>query len=184
VSTHLVDASAKALAARRSRRARALAGDASRRGFVAGGAALIAGLVGAKSIAASFPPAQSPVEEDKEGTIMKTYAFVIPVLPGMAERDRRFAAELSGPRRAEYEASRARLGIAREQAWQQETPQGTVTIVYLEAENIELALTGLGSSQDPFDRWWREQVQAIHGIDPAQPEPGPPSEPIIDYRRG
>lgn len=113
---------------------------------------------------------------------MASYAFSIPVLPGKEKADRQFGAELSGPRRAEYEASRARLGITREQAWQQETLEGTVTIVYLEADDIERALEGIGSSQDPFDQWWREQVATNHGIDPARPGKGPPNEMIIDFR--
>jgi hypothetical protein len=102
----------------------------------------------------------------------------------MTERDREFSAELSGPRRAEFEASRARLGLTREQVWLQETPQGTMAVVCLEAEDIPRALAGLGSSQDPFDVWWRQQIQAIHGIDLSQGMPGPPNEQILDFRRG
>jgi hypothetical protein len=150
-----------------------------------GGAGLAAGAAAGSGVRQHvIAQDATPAVEKKEEPIMTTYAFVIPVLPGMAERDRQFAAELAGARNAEYEASRARLGIAREQAWQQETPQGTVTIVYLEAADIQRALAGLGTSQDPFDQWWREQVQAIHGIDPSQPLPSPPNQPIIDFRHG
>jgi hypothetical protein len=102
----------------------------------------------------------------------------------MTERDRTFAAELAGPRRAEFEASRARLGITREHVWLQETPQGTMAVVFLEAEDIGGALAGLASSQDPFDQWWHEQIKAIHGIDLTQPLPGPLNEQILDLRRG
>lgn len=115
---------------------------------------------------------------------MTSYAFVIPVVPGMAEQELQFAAELGGPRKAAYEASRARLGITREEAWRQETPDGTMTVVYLEADDIARSLAGLNTSQDPFDQWWCEQIQAIHGIDPAQPVPGTPNEQIIDFRTG
>jgi hypothetical protein len=59
-----------------------------------------------------------------------------------------------------------------------------VTIVYLEAEDVERALAGLGSSQHPIDRWWREQIRAVHRIDPARPVPGPPNEQIIDFHDG
>lgn len=117
-----------------------------------------------------------------EETTMTSYAFVIPILPGMEERDRQFGVEVSGPRRVEHAASRARLGITREEAWQQETAEGTVTIVYLEAEDVKQALTGIGTSQDPYDQWWREQIVAIHGIDPAQPVSGPSNRQFIDFR--
>ena len=115
---------------------------------------------------------------------MASYGFVVPVLPGMTERDREFAAELIGLHKAEFDASRARLGITREQVWLQETPMGTMVVVHLEAEDIERALTGLATSQDPFDQWWRAQIQAIHGIDMSQPLPGPPNEQVLDFRRG
>jgi hypothetical protein len=113
-----------------------------------------------------------------------SYGFVVPIQSGMTERDREFAAELNGPRKAEFEASRARLGITREQVWLQETPQITFAVVYLEAENIERALMGLATSQEPFDQWWHEQIKAIHGIDLTQPPPGPPNEQIMDFSRG
>lgn len=113
---------------------------------------------------------------------MASYAFIIPVLPGRERADRQFGAELAGSRRSEYEASRARLGITREQAWQQETPQGTVTIVYLEAEDIEGALDGIAASRDPFDSWWREQVSANHVGGAARHVPDPANEQIIDFR--
>jgi hypothetical protein len=113
---------------------------------------------------------------------MASYGFVVPILPGKVELDRAFAAELSGPRKAEHEASRARLGITSEQVWLQETPQGTMSVVYLEAEDMERAFMGLATSQDPYDRWWRAQILEIHGIDLTQGLPGPPNEQIMDLR--
>lgn len=145
----------------------------------------LAGLAaGVASSPGRFVTAQDASPEAREETRMTSSAFIIPILPGMVERDREFGAEVTGPRRAEYEASRARLGITREQVWQQETPEGTVTIVYLEADDVEQALAGIGSSQEPFDVWWREQIVEIHGIDPAQPVAGPPNLQIIDFIAG
>jgi hypothetical protein len=114
---------------------------------------------------------------------MTSYGFAVPVLPGMSDRCRQFSAELLGPRRAEFEASRARLGIGSEQLWLQESPQGTLAVVYLEAEDLERCLAGISSSQDPFDVYWREQIMAIHGIDLSQPLPGPLNEHTFEFRR-
>jgi hypothetical protein len=114
---------------------------------------------------------------------MASYGFVVPILPEMVERDRQFMTELTGSRRAEFEASRARLGITREQVWHQETPQGALAIVYLEAEHMQDVFAGLATSQDPFDQWWRAQIQAIHGIDLTQPMSGPPNDQILDFHR-
>ena len=87
---------------------------------------------------------------------------------------------MNGSRRDEYEAARKRLGFTREVVWHQQTPDGTVAVVYLEAEDIEAAMRGIGSSQEPFDLWFRERMNEVHGIDLA--EPGPPVEQIIDAR--
>jgi hypothetical protein len=114
---------------------------------------------------------------------MASYGFVVPVLPGMSERNREFAQELLGARRAEFERSRARHGIISEQVWTQETPQGTFSVVYLEAADIGQAFGGLAASDDPFDAWWRGEILAIHGVDLSRPLPGPPNEQVLDFHR-
>ena len=112
---------------------------------------------------------------------MAVYGFVVPILPGQEEADRHLFEALTGPRRAEYEASRRRLGWHAERVWHQVTPQGTVAVVYLEADDIMQVFTGLATSTDPFDVWWREQIQQIHGLDLTQPLPGPPNEQILEW---
>lgn len=104
---------------------------------------------------------------------MPPFAFVAPILPGKAEEHRRTSEELMGTRRAEYQASRKRLGIRRESAWHQETPAGTVVVVYIDADDPGAAMAGMASSDEPFDVWFREHISDIHGIDLAQPMPAP-----------
>lgn len=100
----------------------------------------------------------------------------------MVERDLQLAAEVAGPRQAEFAASRARLGINREQTWLQETPMGTFAAVTMEADDIPPVMAGLSSSQDPLDEWFRDEVLAIHGLDLTHPPPGPPNELIISFQ--
>ena len=69
-----------------------------------------------------------------------------------------------------------------ERVWHQQTPQGTVAVIYLEADDRERVFTGLASSDDPFVVWWREQILAVHGVDLSQPLPGPPNTQIHDWR--
>jgi hypothetical protein len=47
-----------------------------------------------------------------------------------------------------------------------------VAIVYLEVDDPQRFFEVLGSSDDPFDRWFREKAQEVHGIDLSQPLPG------------
>ena len=112
---------------------------------------------------------------------MAAYAFFVPIVPGQEEADRQFVAEASGPRRAEFEASRRRHGIQAERVWHQSTPQGSFAVVYLEADDPGQAFAGLATSTDPFDVWFREQVLAVHGFDMSQPPPGPLNEQVIDW---
>ena len=39
----------------------------------------------------------------------------------------------------------------------------------------------MGSSGDPFDQWFREQIKEVHGIDIAS-DPPPQSEQVLDVR--
>ncbi len=112
---------------------------------------------------------------------MPSLAFAAPILPAKTDELRESAAShLQGERRAAYEASRQRHGITREASWIHQTPNGDMFVVYIEADDIEAAMAGLGSSQDPFDVWFREQTREMHGINI---EDGfPPPEPLLDYR--
>jgi hypothetical protein len=113
---------------------------------------------------------------------MVAVAFMAPIIPGKKQEDKDFVQEVTGPRRAEYEESRRRLGVTREAVWHQQTPQGTVAIIYLEAEDPQRVFQGLGSSSAPFDQWFRERVEEINGLDLSQPPPGPPPEQLMDER--
>ena len=112
---------------------------------------------------------------------MAAYAFFMPIVLGQEEVDRRFLAEATGARRAEFEASRKRLGIRAERGWHQSTPQGTFAVVYLEADDLSQAFAGIATSTDSFDVWFREQLLAVHGIDMSQPMPGPMNEMVMDW---
>ena len=112
---------------------------------------------------------------------MQCIAFAAPVLPGKTEADRANMESVAhGERKADHAASRKRHGVTREAVWIQQTPAGDVAVVYLEADDLQAAFAGIGSSQDPFDVWFRDMVRDIHGIDLAQGFP--PPEQMLDYR--
>jgi hypothetical protein len=97
--------------------------------------------------------------------------MIAPILPGKAEAWRRFMQEMGGSRRGEYEASRRRLGIRVERAWISETRRRTIGIIIIEANHLEQALADLATSDHPFDRWFREQLLTLQGVDLARPDP-------------
>jgi hypothetical protein len=113
---------------------------------------------------------------------MASFASAFPILPGKTEQWKHGSQQMVGPRRSEFEASLQRQGVTREVVSFQQTPQGDLAIVYFEAPDIPRVFEVIGSSQEPFDVWFREQVKDIQGIDFSQPLPGPLPEVFIDWR--
>jgi hypothetical protein len=110
---------------------------------------------------------------------MALMAVAVPILPGKTDQWRQFIAQLNGPRRAEFEASRRRLGI-HERAFFQSTPHGDLVIVTQEGANPEDFFRNFGSGTDSFSRWFVQQVKEIHGMDLSQFEPSSMPELSVD----
>jgi len=88
-----------------------------------------------------------------------------PIAPGKVEAWRRFCQELGGARRQTYEASRRRLGITRERLALVETPFGSAAVTTIDARNVGRALGQIMTSDLPFDRWYREGIQELQGVE-------------------
>ncbi len=110
---------------------------------------------------------------------MASLAITLPCLPGGAEKLRQLAAECSGPRRAEFADFHRRMGLTGERWFLQQTPQGPLLILALEGDPMG-AMQKLAASEQSFDRWFKEQVRAVHGVDFNQPLPGPPPDLILE----
>jgi hypothetical protein len=103
---------------------------------------------------------------------MPEVAFAIPILDGQEHLDHETFEELEGARRAEYEAALAEAGIRRHVVWHQETPDGTLAIVHMEAED-ETGVARFSASDAPLNSWFRQQMKVVHGIDISQAAPPP-----------
>lgn len=111
---------------------------------------------------------------------MQSIAFAVPMLPGKTETDRAALASCrNGERKEAYEDARRRAGITRETVWIQSTPAGDVAVVYLEADDVAAAFKTLGTSDEPFDRWFRDHIREVHGV--ALEEGFPPPEQVLDF---
>lgn len=64
--------------------------------------------------------------------------------------------------------------------WLQSTPDGDLAIVVIEANDIPSALGALATSQEPFDQWFRDHIQEVHGMDLAAGFP--PPEQLLEFR--
>jgi hypothetical protein len=65
--------------------------------------------------------------------------------------------------------------------WIQSTPQGDVAVVLIEADDVQAAMAGLATSEEPFDVWFRDHIKDVHGMDLSE-DGGPPPEQALDFR--
>lgn len=110
---------------------------------------------------------------------MPASALVLLIVPGKLDAWRAFVGECHAGN-PDYVDSRQRLGVRREQMFLAGTEGEEFVIYYLEAENLDEAMIGMGVSLDPFDQWFRIQMKEIHDLILADPPPWP--EKAIDYQ--
>jgi len=110
---------------------------------------------------------------------MASLAMAYPILPGRTDDWRRLMAEVNGPRRAEYDAVQQHVGV-RSQVFLQQTPQGDLVLVTMDGADPYRAVQQMWTGNDPFTKWFVEQVKDIHGIDLREPPPGPLPELVLE----
>jgi hypothetical protein len=115
---------------------------------------------------------------------MPGIVLTFPILDGKVEAWRRFCQELSSSRLQMYLSSRRRMGITHERLALVETAFGATAVTTLEAPNIAQAFGKIIASRLPFDIWYRERLQELHGINLvgyeqfAQPAPLLPNQEV------
>ena len=95
---------------------------------------------------------------------MSAVILTFPIQCGKVEAWRRFCQELSGSRLQMYLSSRRRIGITHERMALVETSFGATSVTTVEAIDVGQALTHIITSILPFDCWYRERMQELHGI--------------------
>jgi hypothetical protein len=113
---------------------------------------------------------------------MASVVRAFPVLLGHEEAARQFAAAVAGPRQHEMRAFFRRMGVCCESWHLQHTPHGTWVIVVTELTCApEASAQDYTASQDPFDRWFKDQVYQLSGINPDEAPLGPPTETLFSW---
>ncbi len=111
---------------------------------------------------------------------MKTYLFTVPIAPGKTQTWKKYVKEMTGPKYDEYRKSRTKAGLKGELVYLQETPMGDVCVASLTAENPQKSFEYFLTSNEPFDKWFREKILIeAHGLDLSKPMPQ--NEQILDY---
>jgi len=113
-----------------------------------------------------------------------TYRTVLtfPVLPGKTEADIRSIADRFKADPDGYAESRRRAGVTLERAYWQHTPMGDFVVAYVESDRpASEVMAGQAQSDLDIDRFFRDKVKEVHGIDLTQPIPGPPPETVAEW---
>ena len=113
---------------------------------------------------------------------MECITWFAPIVPGKLEAWKAFDAEVKGPRKAEHDRSRKRMGVTREVASLMQTPQGDFVCLFHEAEDLVQAFRMIATSDDPFDVWFRDGISELHGLTPEMLQGPPPATVSLDYR--
>lgn len=106
-----------------------------------------------------------------------------PVLEGKEEELGRFVEEMSGRRSAEAAEFYRSFEVARETWHLQRTPHGTLLIGVTDVADPDTRAPEYARSERPFDRWFKNQVHELSGINPDVEPLGPPTELIFDSAR-
>ena len=113
-----------------------------------------------------------------------TYRTVLtfPVLPGKTEADIRSIAERFRSDPDAYAESRRRAGVTLERAYWQHTPMGDFVVAYVESDRpAPQVIADQAQSDLDIDRFFRDKVKEVHGVDITQPMPGPPPETVAEW---
>lgn len=111
---------------------------------------------------------------------MAVFNGIFPIQAGKEGAARAFAAAVLGDRSADFKALQARSKITRETWAMQETPMGSVMVVWFEGD-VEQAFQDLAVDNSEFVTWFRAQVKDVTGVDLAAPPEGPLPEVLVDW---
>jgi len=96
---------------------------------------------------------------------MTEAAIAVPIAPGKTAAWRKLIEDLTGPRYAEYEASRKRFGLTKQTTFLQQTPMGDFAVIHLTGPDVHASFHAMSKSPDVWDAKWREVTTDVHGID-------------------
>ena len=101
---------------------------------------------------------------------MATILYALPIMPGEEARVLAFGERLEAAGfRERYEELSRLAGLTRHLELVQRGPAGSLRLVLFETDTPEKLGRAIGD--DPYDRWWRDEMIAAHGFDPAGAQP-------------
>ena len=105
-----------------------------------------------------------------------------PVLPGKEDAALAFARECGETRREQTASFMQSYGVRRESWHLQRTPQGAFVIVVTDIEEPPLEKArAYGAAQNGYERWFKDNIKVLCGVDADTQPLGPPTETIFAF---
>ncbi len=102
-------------------------------------------------------------------------AMAVPIKPGKLEAWEAWCAELTGPRKAEFDDMNQRYNLTTHGAWLQANPDGSnLAVVVFDGPGASGFMGGMAHSDHEFDTWFRSSVEDFHPMDFSAPPPPAP----------
>ena len=103
---------------------------------------------------------------------------VVPVVKGKEEEWKKWARNLRGEMKKDFDDLNKRFGLTRHDVWAVETPYGLMAAVLHEGPGADTFMQDIAASDNPFDIKTRKSIENYHGIKLGGPPPGPMPEKL------
>lgn len=114
---------------------------------------------------------------------MVTISVAFPIQSDKIEQARRWGQDKMGPRRGELTESNRRVGLTRESWHLQQTPNGALMILSCEGDDLAGMFAAYAAADGPYERWEKQQIKDITGVDLGQPFVGPLPETLVEWQQ-
>ncbi|HZN48773.1 MAG TPA: hypothetical protein VFB71_14205 [Ramlibacter sp.] len=94
---------------------------------------------------------------------------------------RGFVSALQNERKAEALAFYEEHGVTHESWYLQDTPAGPLVIGLTQVRDVATATASFAQCRTGFAAWFKEQVQALSGVDQNESPKGPPTTLVYEY---
>jgi len=108
-------------------------------------------------------------------------AIVVPVKEDKVEEWKAWIEECQGPRKEEFDEFNERMKLTGHRVWLAQTPQGPMAIVVFDGPGADEFRQKLAKSKEPFDKWFRDRITELHGVDFSKIAKMEPSEMVMDW---
>ena len=111
---------------------------------------------------------------------MASQGFVALIAAGKTPAWKAFNAQVTGPRRKDFETECRKAGMTHLTVWLQPTPMGDLAVLYFEGKEPAKANSIIAASASPFAMWFKQQIKDLYGMELGQIAALPTPEAGID----